>query len=75
MPGEFRYEVMIYWSGQEQAFVAEVPEFPGCAADGATYQKALSNMETVITEWMDIAEEIGRTVPEPRGAADVRILP
>lgn len=62
-----RYEVIIYWSKDDQAFVAEVPELPGCAADGATYQEALANVETVIREWIETAKELGRPIPEPKG--------
>lgn len=62
-----RYEVIIYWSDEDQAFIAEVPELPGCMADGATYQDALANAETVIHEWIETAQELGRSIPEPRG--------
>ena len=62
-----KYELIIYWSEDDQAFVAEVPELPGCAADGATYQEALANAETVIQEWIDTAKELGRPIPEPKG--------
>ena len=62
-----RYEMIIYWSSEDQAFVAEVPELPGCMADGATYQETLSNVETVIQEWCDTERELGRVIPEPRG--------
>jgi len=62
-----RYEVIIYWSKDDQAFIAEVPELPGCAADGATYQEALANVETVIREWIETAKELGRPIPEPKG--------
>mgnify|MGYP001572106012 FL=1 len=62
-----RYEIIIYWSDEDQAFIAEVPELPGCAADGATYQEALANVEVVIQEWIETAKELGRTVPEPKG--------
>ena len=65
--GKFRYEVIIYWSDEDQAFIAEVPELPGCAADGASYQEAVANVETVIQEWIETAQELGRSVPEPRG--------
>jgi predicted RNase H-like HicB family nuclease len=67
MANELRYEVIIYWSDEDQAFIAEIPELPGCAADGATYQEAMANAEVVIREWIDTALELGRTVPEPRG--------
>jgi len=62
-----RYAIMMYWSGQDEAFVAEVPELPGCAADGPTYQDALRNVEVVIGEWIETARDLGRPVPEPRG--------
>ena len=62
-----RYDATIHWSSEEQAFVAEVPELPGCMADGQTYQEALRNVETVIGEWIETARELGRTVPEPKG--------
>ena len=57
----------LYWSKEDQAFIAEVPALPGCAADGATYQDALINVEGVILEWIETARELGRPVPEPRG--------
>jgi len=62
-----RYEVIIYWSDEDQAFIAEVPELPGCAADGKTYRQALANVEVVIQEWIETAKELGRPVPEPKG--------
>ena len=63
----FKYEVIIYWSNEDQAFIAEVPELPGCAADGATYQEALTNVELIIQEWIETAKELGRPIPEPKG--------
>ena len=62
-----RYEIILYWSEQDRAMIAEVPELPGCAADGATYQEALSNVEIVIGEWIETAEALGRPIPSPRG--------
>jgi predicted RNase H-like HicB family nuclease len=62
-----RYELIIYWSEEDEAFVVDVPELPGCMADGATYQEALANAETVIREWIDTARELGRPIPEPKG--------
>lgn len=67
MKPEFRYEVIIYWSDEDQAFLAEVPELPGCAADGATYAEAISNVEVVAREWIETAQELGRRVPDPKG--------
>lgn len=62
-----KYEIIIYWSIEDHAFIAEVPELPGCVADGATYQEALSNAEVVIKEWIETAKELGRHIPEPKG--------
>lgn len=62
-----KYEVILYWSEEDQAFIAEVPELPGCAADGDTYQEALANAEVIIQEWIETARELGRPIPEPRG--------
>jgi predicted RNase H-like HicB family nuclease len=62
-----KYEVIIYWSEEDQSFIAEVPELSGCSADGATYQEALSNVEVVIQEWIETAKELGRPIPEPKG--------
>ena len=62
-----KYEVIIYWSKDDQAFIAEVPELPGCATDGATYQEALANVETIIQEWIETAKDLGRPIPEPKG--------
>jgi predicted RNase H-like HicB family nuclease len=67
MGNSIRYEIILYWSPADQAFIAEVPELPGCAADGATYQEALANVEVIIREWIETARELGRPVPEPRG--------
>ena len=62
-----RYEIIIYWSDEDQAFIAEVPELPGCAADGATRGEALASAEVVIQEWIETARELKRDIPEPRG--------
>lgn len=62
-----KYEVIIYWSAEDDAFIAEVPELPGCAADGATYAEALANAEVVIREWIETARELGRPIPKARG--------
>jgi predicted RNase H-like HicB family nuclease len=62
-----RYEVIIYWSNEDEAFIAEVPELPGCAADGLTYEEALANVQGIIAEWIETATELGRSIPEPRG--------
>ena len=62
-----KFEVIIYWSDDDEAFVAEVPELAGCAADGATYEEALAGVQTVIQQWIETAEELGRLIPEPKG--------
>ena len=62
-----RYGIILYWSDADQAFIAEVPELAGCAADGVTRQEALANAEVVIAEWIETARELGRVIPEPKG--------
>jgi predicted RNase H-like HicB family nuclease len=62
-----RYEVIIYWSQEDKSFVAEVPELAGCAADGETYIEALQNAQIVMQEWIETAQELGRSIPEPKG--------
>lgn len=62
-----KYEVIIYWSAEDDAFIAEVPELPGCAADGPTKYAALKNAEVVIKEWIATAKSLGRPIPEPKG--------
>jgi predicted RNase H-like HicB family nuclease len=62
-----KYEVIIYWSSDDEAFVAEMPELPGCAADGQSPREALENLETVAAEWIETARDLGRQIPEPRG--------
>jgi predicted RNase H-like HicB family nuclease len=62
-----KYEIILYWGEEDGAFIAEVPELAGCAADGETRQEALANAEVVIQEWIETARELGRTIPEPKG--------
>ena len=62
-----KYEIIVYWSQEDTAFIAEVPELAGCMADGSTYQEAIINAEIVIAEWIETAKNIGRMIPEPRG--------
>ena len=62
-----KYEIILYWSVDDDAFIAEVPELPGCAADGSTRQEALANVEIMIQEWIETAQELGRPIPEPKG--------
>jgi predicted RNase H-like HicB family nuclease len=61
-----KYEIILYWSDEDAAFIAEVPELAGCAADGVTRQEALANAEIVIAEWLETARELGRPIPEPK---------
>ena len=62
-----KYEIIIYWSNADSAYIAEVPELPGCMADGISYQDALSNAQTIIGQWLETATSLGRVIPEARG--------
>ena len=62
-----KYELIIYWSDEDQSFIAEVPELPGCMADGESYEQAVANAQQVIEEWIEVAQKLGRPIPEPRG--------
>lgn len=62
-----KYELIIYWSKEDHAFVVDVPELPGCMADGATYEEAVANAQVVIQEWIETAKTTGRSIPEPKG--------
>lgn len=62
-----KYELIVYWSEEDQSFVVEVPELPGCMADGETYEQAVANVQEVIGQWIETARELDRPVPEPRG--------
>ena len=62
-----KYELIIYWSEEDQAFVVDVPELPGCMADGATYEEAVANAQEVIAFWIETAQSLGRPIPQPRG--------
>jgi predicted RNase H-like HicB family nuclease len=63
----YKYEIIIYWSSEDNAYIAEVPELPGCMADGKTPQEVLATVETVISEWIEIAQVQGRPIPAPKG--------
>ena len=67
MTDGIRYEIILHWSNADQAFIAEVPELAGCAADGATYSEALQHIEIVIAEWIETARELGRPIPDRAG--------
>lgn len=62
-----KYEIIIHWSKEDDAYIAEVPELAGCMADGKSYAEALENVQIVITEWIETAQSLGRSIPEPRG--------
>jgi predicted RNase H-like HicB family nuclease len=67
MTMDLKYEIIIFWSSEDNAYVAEVPELPGCMADGDTYREALANAERIIEEWIETATELGRHIPYPKG--------
>lgn len=63
----FKYEIIIYWSEEDHAYIAEVPELAGCIADGKSYQEVLVNLEAIIHEWIETAKELGKPIPQPKG--------
>jgi predicted RNase H-like HicB family nuclease len=67
MSDKYKYEMVIYWSAEDDAYIVEVPELAGCMADGKTYGEAVANAEAIIEEWIETAKELGRVIPEPRG--------
>ena len=67
MANSANYEIILYWSDEDQAVIAEVPELPGCAADGETYEDALTNVQTIMDEWIETARDLGREIPKPKG--------
>ncbi len=69
----FKYELVVYWSPEDGCFIVEVPELPGCMADGKTYEEAVVNAQGVISEWLETAQELGREIPEPKGKAGLRL--
>ncbi|MFP4179855.1 MAG: type II toxin-antitoxin system HicB family antitoxin [Spirochaetaceae bacterium] len=62
----YKYEIILYWSSEDNSYIAEVPELPGCMADGQSYSEALSNAEVIIEEWIETAKSLGRPIPEPK---------
>jgi predicted RNase H-like HicB family nuclease len=62
-----KYELIIFWSREDERYIVEVPELPGCMADGETYEEAVKNAETVISEWVETAKGLGRKIPQPKG--------
>ncbi|VVB89751.1 HicB_like antitoxin of bacterial toxin-antitoxin system [uncultured archaeon] len=67
MKEDIKYEMVVYWSEDDDAYIVEVPELPGCMADGRTYDEVIRNSLTVIKEWIDVAKELGREIPKPKG--------
>jgi predicted RNase H-like HicB family nuclease len=63
----YKYELIIYWSEEDSAYIVEVPELPGCVADGSSYEEAIKNAQIIIKEWIETATELGRPVPKPKG--------
>ena len=64
---DLKYEIIIYWSKEDDCFIAEVPELPGCKSDGTSYSEALQNAEIIISDWIETAKLAGRAIPEPKG--------
>ena len=62
-----KYEIIIYWSADDSAFIAVVPELPGCMADGESYTDAVNNVQSVMSQWIETAKSLGRPIPEPKG--------
>lgn len=67
MSENIKYEMVVYWSEDDDTYVVEVPELPGCMADGSSYEEAIKNTLIIIKEWIETAEELGRNVPQPKG--------
>ena len=63
----YKYEMIVYWSEEDEAYVVEIPELPGCMADGVTYEEAVKNAQVVISEWIETARSLGREIPSPKG--------
>jgi len=64
---KMKYEIIVYWSDEDSSFIAEVPELPGCMADGISYDEAIKNATDVMSLWIKTAQELGREIPEPKG--------
>ncbi|HBQ28816.1 hypothetical protein HX99_03680 [Peptococcaceae bacterium SCADC1_2_3] len=63
----YKYEIIIYWSEEDKKYIAEIPELPGCMADGDTYEEVIKNVQIIIFEWIETGKELGRAIPEPKG--------
>ncbi|HCL57452.1 MAG TPA: hypothetical protein DHW82_10650 [Spirochaetia bacterium] len=66
MNQNYKYEIIIYWSGEDNRYIAEVPELAGCMSDGFTYEETLKNVELIISEWIETAKDLGREIPIPK---------
>ncbi len=64
---KIKYEFIIFWSEKDNLFIAKAPELPGCFSDGSTYEEAVKNIQVVIEEWIEVAKELGREIPEAKG--------
>jgi predicted RNase H-like HicB family nuclease len=64
---QYKYEIIVYWSNEDEAYIAEVPELPGCMADGKTYEDVIKNVQIIISEWIDTTKSLGRPIPKPKG--------
>ena len=64
---KYKYEVIIYWSDEDKAYIVEVPELAGCMSDGNTYEEAIQNIQVIIDEWIETAKSLSREIPMPRG--------
>jgi predicted RNase H-like HicB family nuclease len=63
----YKYEIIVFWSDEDERFVVDVPELPGCMADGETYDQAVQNAQIIISEWIETAKSLGREIPQPKG--------
>ena len=63
----YKYEMIVYWSEEDEAYIVEIPELPGCMADGVSYEEAVKNAQVVISEWIETARSLGREIPSPKG--------
>jgi len=63
----YKYEVVLWWSEEDRTYIAEVPELPGCMADGTSYEEALKNVQIIISEWIETAKKLGTEIPKPKG--------
>lgn len=70
----FKYKIVIYWSNEDQCFIATVPELAGCMADGETQEEVLENIQVVISEWIETAKLLGRDIPEPKGKLNIYLV-